>query len=83
MEIKVKEKGKNYMSRVYLSKSKYCKAVQCNKILWMDKYKPEVAVQTARNTVLENGTKVGELARNLFGNYINVEYNKDLNVMVK
>ena len=71
------------MSRVYLSKSKYCKAVQCNKILWMDKYKTEVAVQTARDTVLENGTKVGELARNLFGNYINVEYNKDLNVMVE
>ena len=69
--------------KVYLSKSKYCKAVQCNKILWMDKYKTEVAVQTARDTVLENGTKVGELARNLFGNYINVEYNKDLNVMVE
>ena len=67
------------MSRVFLSKSKYCKSVQCNKILWMDKYKTEVAVQTARDTVLENGTKVGELARNLFGNYINVEYNKDLN----
>ena len=71
------------MNRVYLSKSKYCKAVQCNKILWMDKYKPEVAVQNARDTVLENGTKVGELARNLFGNYINVEYTKDLNVMVE
>jgi len=83
MEIKVKGKEKNYMNRVYLSKSKYCKAIQCNKILWMDKYKPEVAVQNARDTVLENGTKVGELARNLFGNYINVEYNKDLNVMVE
>ena len=26
---------------IYLSKSKYCKAKQCQKILWMDKYKQE------------------------------------------
>lgn len=25
----------------YLSKSKYCKAVQCDKILWLDKNKRE------------------------------------------
>ena len=71
------------MNSIYLSKSKYCKAVQCNKILWLDKYKPEVAVQTARDSVLENGTKVGELARKLFGDYINIDFNNDLNVMVK
>ena len=24
-----------------LSKSKYCKGIQCKKILWLDKYKPD------------------------------------------
>lgn len=71
------------MNKIHLSKSKYCKSVQCNKILWMDKYKREVAVQTARDSVLENGTAVGELARNLFGDYTNIEFNKDLNIMVE
>lgn len=71
------------MDKTYLSKSKYCKAVQCNKILWLDKYKPEVAIQTAKESVLENGTKVGELARKIFGDYINIDFNKDLNIMVE
>ena len=71
------------MDKISLSKSKYCKAIQCNKLLWLDKYKPEVAVPTARDMVLENGTKVGELARGLFGDYINIDFNKDLNVMIE
>ena len=29
------------MKYISLSKSKYCKAKQCNKILWLDKNKPE------------------------------------------
>ena len=41
------------MDKVYLSKSKYCKAKQCNKILWMDKYKLEEKIQTA-TAVLNN-----------------------------
>lgn len=71
------------MNNIYLSKSKYCKAIQCNKILWLDKNKPEEAIQTAKDSVLENGTKVGELARNYFGKYTNVEFNKDLNQMLE
>ena len=71
------------MNKIHLSKSKYCKSVQCNKILWMDKYKPEVAIPTARDSVLKNGTEVGELAKKIFGNYINIEFNKDLNIMVE
>lgn len=71
------------MNKIYLSKSKYCKLVQCPKILWMSKYKSDVAVPTAREVVLANGTAVGELARNLFGEYINIEFNTDLNVMIE
>ena len=70
------------MNKIHLSKSKYCKSIQCNKILWMDKYKSEVAIPTSRDSVLKNGTEVGELARNLFGDYTNIEFNKDLNIMV-
>ena len=64
------------MEKIYLSKSKYCKSKQCNKILWLDKNKPEEAVNTADESVLANGTKVGELARNYFGDFINIEFNK-------
>lgn len=71
------------MNKIYLSKSKYCKLVQCPKILWMNKYKSDVAVPTAREAVLANGTAVGELARNLFGDYTNIEFNTDLNIMVE
>ena len=71
------------MNNVNLSKSKYCKAVQCNKILWLDKYKKEYAVDTADPAVLENGTEVGNLAKDLFGSHINIEYDKDLSKMVE
>ena len=71
------------MNSVYLSKSKYCKCVQCKKIIWLNKYKPELAIQTARESVLENGTKVGELAKSLFGKYEDIEFNKDLNIMIE
>lgn len=71
------------MNTINLSKSKYCKCVQCKKIIWLNKYKPELAIQTARDSVLENGARVGELAKRLFGKYEDVKFNKDLNIMIK
>ena len=71
------------MNKVYLSKSKYCQCVQCKKILWLKKYKPEYAIQTAKDSVLENGTKVGNLAKGLFGEYEEIEFNENLNIMVE
>lgn len=44
------------MSNIYLSKSRYCKCVQCPKILWLIKYKPEVAVPSEKDAVFENGS---------------------------
>ena len=61
---------------MYLSKSKYTKCVQCNKMLWLDKYKSEVATPIDNKSVLDNGTRVGELAKSLFGEYKDVEYAK-------
>lgn len=50
-----------------ISKSKYCKGIQCPKILWMDANKPELAVINDKTSAFENGKLVGELARKYFG----------------
>ena len=70
------------MNNIYLSKTRYCKARQCKKIIWLKKYKPEYAIQKARDIVLENGTKVGQLAKGLFGKYENIDFNENLNIMI-
>ena len=70
------------MNNIYLSKSRYGKARQCKKIIWLKKYKPEYAIQKARDIVLENGTKVGQLAKGLFGKYENIDFNENLNIMI-
>ena len=70
------------MNSVYLSKSKYCRAKQCNKMLWMDTYKIEEKISTANDAVLKNGTAVGEIAKRIFGEYIDIEFNRDLTKMI-
>jgi len=64
-----------------LSKSRYCKGIQCPKILWMDLNKPEEAEDNLPETVLANGTRVGDLARDYFGNYRLVDYTRDKKAM--
>ena len=71
--------GENYS----LSKSMYCKGVQCPKILWLDRNMPEEAVNTVSEAVLANGSKVGELARGYFGEYELVDYSIDKEAMVQ
>ncbi len=66
-----------------LSKSKYCSGLQCKKMLWLDEYKPEVGEEIGNDSVLENGTEVGTLAKNLFGSYIDIKFNKNLNKMIE
>lgn len=65
-----------------LSKSKYCLGVQCNKILWLDKHSPEERENTSNLSVLDNGTEVGECAKNLFGFHIDVDFSENLNQMI-
>ena len=67
---------------MYLSKSKYTLGLQCEKILWLDKYKSEEKEMTASEAVLDNGTNVGILAQELFDDYKVVEFNKDLSKMI-
>ena len=66
-----------------LSKSKYCNGIQCKKMLWLDKYKPEAKEETNNDSILENGNFIHEIARYLFGEHINIEFNEDLNEMIK
>lgn len=70
------------MEEIYLSKSKYCRAKQCNKMLWLDKNKPECAELTENDSVLANGTEVGRLAKGLFGEYIDISYQENINEMI-
>ena len=67
---------------MYLSKSKYCLGVQCEKILWLDKYKSEEKEETKNDAVLDNGTEVGIYAQQLFGDYTVVNFNTNLSKMI-
>ena len=68
-------------TNINLTKSLYCSGVQCPKMLWLQRNKPEEAVNTADESVLENGNKVGKVARGYFGDYSLVEYNQDKSIM--
>ena len=62
------------MNKIYLSKSKYCSCVQCEKILWLDKYKPGNKSAESNESILEKGRQVGEFAKGLFGDYEDVPF---------
>ena len=63
---------------MHLSKSKYCAFWQCPKMAWLNKYKPEERIIDASVTArMEAGTEVGELARGLFGKYVDVTIQQD------
>ncbi len=67
----------------YLSKSRYCCAVQCPKMVWLRDHKPEKFDNSVLNqSILEAESKVGNLAMGLFGDYVEVAYG-DLNDMIK
>ena len=65
-----------------LSKSKYTRGYQCLKMLWLDENHPEEAKEIDNSQVFDTGHEVGELAKNLFGEYTDIEFNKDLNKMI-
>ncbi len=62
----------------YFSKSKYCLAWQCPKLLWLNKYKPELKTEDASlEARFEEGNTVGDLAMGLFGDYTEVTAYKE------
>lgn len=67
---------------LHLSKSKFCNAVQCPKMLWLEKNMPEVEDLSVMNeTILNNGSYVGDLAMELLGDFTEVPYG-DLSEMI-
>ena len=65
-----------------LSKSKYVSGIQCKKMLWLDKNKPEEKVEKDNSSVLRNGNFIHEIAKYLFGEHVNIEFNEDLSEMI-
>jgi hypothetical protein len=65
-----------------LSKSLYCSGVQCPKMLWLKKHRPELFDDSVMDqNVLETGLAVGDLAMGLFGEFREVPYG-DLTEMI-
>ena len=61
-----------------ISKKLYCYGVQCPKMLWMQKHKPELFEDSVKNqSILATGIEVGALARGLFGPYALVQGSLD------
>lgn len=65
-----------------LSKSRYCRGLQCKKMLWLEKNKPEEMKETNNEQILEQGNFVHEVAKYLFGEHINIDYNEDKKEMI-
>ena len=65
-----------------LSKSKYCEGITCLKKLWLSTYKPEEK-EDIKESVFETGTEVGEIAKGLYGDYTDIEFNSDLSKMIE
>ena len=66
-----------------LSKSSYCRGIQCKKILWLEKHKPEEKEEINNDRILEQGNNIHEIARYLFGSHINIEYTENLKQMIE
>ena len=67
-----------------LSKSRYGKCIQCEKMLWWEKHHPEYAKDDENKPpVFETGRKVGELAKGLLGDYKDIPHDENLSVMIE
>ena len=58
---------------MYLSKSIYVNVWRCPKAAWISKYHPEwVEIPESRQALFDAGHEVGDLARGMFGPYVDV-----------
>ena len=59
-----------------LSKSQYIRGLQCHKSLWLYKHKPELrdASDTQKESLFNTGYQVGDLARALFADGVEIEF---------
>ena len=66
-----------------LSKSLYCRGLQCKKMLWLEKNKPEEKQEKQNDNILEQGNDIHEVARYMFGSHINIKYTENLTQMIE
>lgn len=66
-----------------ITKSLYCSLLSCDRYAWLSRHKPEKYVEKKQEDVLQNGKEVGELARNLFGDFDLIVFNKNINTMIE
>ena len=71
------------MTNTYLSKSSYCKCMQCEKILWLERYKDDNAAENNNEAVFSTGQQVGELAKGLFGEYEDIPSDEKLSIRIE
>lgn len=70
------------MANYNISKSRYCSAIQCPKILWLKKNMPDEFDSSVMNqAVLDTGSTVGDLAMGLLGDFVEVPFG-DLGKMI-
>lgn len=64
---------------MFFSKSKYVQVWSCIKGAWLNEYHPEAARELDENELarIRNGNLVGDLARGLFGDSVNVTVRKE------
>ncbi|WP_434581552.1 DUF2779 domain-containing protein [Sulfurimonas sp. NW15] len=62
-----------------LSKSQYIRGLQCYKSLWLYKHKPELCdtPDSAQESLFNKGYEVGELAKKLFPNGVEIVFDND------
>lgn len=71
------------MMPLFLSKSRFCSAIQCPKMLWLKQYEPEEFDDSVIDqNVLNTGSAVGDLAMGLFGPFVEVPFG-DLKDMLR
>ena len=60
----------------YLSKTLYIKGCQCQKALWLKKYRPELAdeISMEQQALFDSGTDVGILSQQLFPGGVLIPY---------
>ena len=71
------------MDKVFLSKSSYCDCLQCEKIYWMKKHKKQEASAEANDSALSRGKVVGEFAKGLFKDPVDVAVDEDITLRVQ
>lgn len=62
-------------NKISLTKSKYCKGIQCLKMLWMELNMPEQFDQSVLDEArMETGNVVGNLTKSYFGMFAEVPF---------